>query len=501
MNQAKTFFILSILVVIGLCGLLFYQQNEKKQSVTENASLGQEESLVFYCAAGIKPPVEATAKQYEKECGVPIQLQYGGSGTLLNNLTVSQKGDLYLAGDETYIEIAKEKGLVAETLPAAYITPVIAVRKGNPKSIQSIEDLWQGDVKVAMGNPSAASIGRTVEQLLERSGDWGTLESRITVFKPTVNEVANDVKIGSVDAGIVWDAVANQYPELEIVRVPELDTGRQQITIAVLQSSANPRKALRFARYLTARDKGLLEFEKYGYDPVKGDVWAETPEVVFFSGGVNRVAIQETIEEFEKREGCIVNTSYNGCGILVGQMKTGTIPDAYFACDVSFMTQVADIFLDSIDISATDMVIAVPEGNPKGIQAMKELAASGLKIGVANEEQSALGALTKRLLEEMSLYDAVTKNVVARTPTADLLVNQIRTGSLDAVIVYEANTAHVKDQLDILRIDHPAANAIQPFAVSMDSDHRYLMECLLRAIRSKTSRDRFESVGFRWRNQ
>ncbi len=30
---------------------------------------------------------------------------------------------------------------------------------------------------------------------------------RVTVFKPTVSDVANDVKIGSVDAGIVWEGV------------------------------------------------------------------------------------------------------------------------------------------------------------------------------------------------------------------------------------------------------------------------------------------------------
>ena len=37
------------------------------------------------------------------------------------------------------------------------------------------------------------------------------------MFKPTVNEVANDVKIKTVHAGIVWDATVRQYPELETV--------------------------------------------------------------------------------------------------------------------------------------------------------------------------------------------------------------------------------------------------------------------------------------------
>src|SRR4051812_33243272 len=44
--------------------------------------------LVIYCAAGIKAPVEAVAREYEKLEGVSIQLQYGGSQTLLASIEV-----------------------------------------------------------------------------------------------------------------------------------------------------------------------------------------------------------------------------------------------------------------------------------------------------------------------------------------------------------------------------------------------------------------------------
>ncbi len=218
----------------------------------------------------------------------------------------------------------------------------------------------------------------------------------------------------------------------------------------------------------------------------------------FFSGGVNRIAIQDTIERFEEREGCKVNTIYNGCGILVGQMKTGEIPDAYFACDVSFMTEVGDMFMDITDVSQTDMVILVQKGSPKDIHSLEDLSQLGLRLGVANEQQSALGALTKRLLQEMDLYDSVYKNVRSQTPTADLLVNQILTGSLDAVIVYEANTSQVRDKLELIRIGHPSAQAIQSYAVAKESKHKHLMNRLFKAIRSAESEKQFQPAGFRW---
>src|SRR5206468_10993017 len=84
--------------------------------------------LVVYCAAGLKPPVELIARVYERDFGIPVQLQYGGSGTLLSNLRVAGKGDLFLAADESYLWMARSNRLVQEILPLATMRPVIAVQ-------------------------------------------------------------------------------------------------------------------------------------------------------------------------------------------------------------------------------------------------------------------------------------------------------------------------------------------------------------------------------------
>ncbi|MCB1128520.1 MAG: substrate-binding domain-containing protein, partial [Verrucomicrobiae bacterium] len=103
------------------------------------------------------------------------------------------------------------------------------------------------------------------------------------------------------------------------------------------------------------------------------------------------------------------------------------------------------------------------------------------------------------LLRDEGILDAVMANVRSQTPTADLLVNQLRTGSLDAVVVYEANTSQVRDTLDVLHLDLPGARAIQPYAVGKNSAHPRLMERLLAAIRTPESRERYARAGFRWK--
>jgi ABC-type molybdate transport system substrate-binding protein len=88
------------------------------------------------------------ARQYAAECAQEVRLQYGGSGTLLSNLRVTQRGDLYLAADELFVQQAREQGLVAAVVRLARIRPVIAVQKGNPKQIRSAEDLLRPGVHV-----------------------------------------------------------------------------------------------------------------------------------------------------------------------------------------------------------------------------------------------------------------------------------------------------------------------------------------------------------------
>ena len=92
------------------------------------------EALLVYCAAGLKPAVEAAAKDYEREQRVPVQLQYGGSGTLLNNLKVARRGDVFIPADGGFVDLGRSQGLLAEVLPVARMTALIAV----PRAIRRV---------------------------------------------------------------------------------------------------------------------------------------------------------------------------------------------------------------------------------------------------------------------------------------------------------------------------------------------------------------------------
>lgn len=233
------------------------------------------QELTMYCAASMKPAVEQIARSYKTEYGVKINLQYGGSGTLLSNLSIAKRGDLYLAADESYVEKAIDKGLIKETKALVYLRPVIAVKTGNPMKIKVLGDLKNDQLKIAIANPDAASIGRLTKNILLEKNEWDRFSSFITVMKPTVNDLANDIKIGTVDAAIVWDAVVNQYPELDYITPSGWERYEQKTTVGVLTFTEKPKAALRFLHYLSASDKGLAIFSDLGYRPVDGKPWKE----------------------------------------------------------------------------------------------------------------------------------------------------------------------------------------------------------------------------------
>ena len=460
-------------------------------------------SLTVFCAAGLKKPVETIAQQYREELGIEVNLDYGGTGALLSRIQVAKKGDLFIAADDGSLADARRLKLITEVVPIVVQHPVVAVKKGNAKNIHALADLSRADVKLALANPESASISKVTRTLL--GAQWDAIAAKAAVMKPTVTEIAADAQLGAVDAAILWDATVPQFKELETVELPELTKHRENASAGVLNFCTQPQEALKFARYLAAPDRGGKVFKAQNFELAGGDKWAVKPEMILYSGGVNRLAIEKLIQQFADREGASVTTVFNGCGILCSAMKTmqdssnPKFPDAYYACDVCFVPPVAQHFPEAVMLTETEIVIAVPKGNTKNVKTLADLAQPGLRVGLCNAEQSTLGFMTQAMLRSSNLLDSVRKNVVVEVPTADFLINQMRAGSLDAAIVYRVNVQPQAEHFDAIPLPADKAKAVQPFAVRHDSTNRQLSGRLLAFL--KNHKESFEAAGFVWRGE
>jgi molybdate transport system substrate-binding protein len=485
--------------------------------------------LVMLVAAGLRNPVEQVLADYEAEFGVPIEVQYGGSNMLLNQLKVNKfdQPDLYLAADAFFTDQAVTEGLATEVIALAYQEPVVAFRTDRALSVISWAELVDNDLRWSMADPDQAAIGKNIRDLLtnirpissETQGDlWDQLQSQTTrlgVFKPTVNEVANDIKIGAVDVGIVWSSTvaSPEYKdELSFITLAQLEetSGLKDlgdlVSVAVLNSSPDPTNALRLARFLSAADRGLPVFESYGMRPVEGDVWVLVPEVTFFCGAVNRRAIEPVIDAFQKREGVVVNTVFDGCGILTGRMgaienqkQTAGFPDVYMACDRYYLDNVQQWFQEDVNVSQTEIVLVVPKGSEQ-VKTLDDIIKPGIRVSVGEPDQCTIGALTRRLLQQVHLYDRLKEKqtnpseVVVEKSSSALIVPDVITGHVDVAIAYRNDVQEHGDKVDIIKIDSPLTRAIQPLSIAKNSQHKHLIRRLYRQV--EKAENSFESVGF-----
>ncbi len=500
----------TLLVMIGSVGLLggmfwmLSRGDTRRPTMVTRSETGEptgsdSDELILFCAASNQAVVEAIREDYEAETGRSVQIQYGASQTLLSQMEVTGAGDLFLPADDSYLKMARDKSMIDEELKIARMRAVVAVAKGNPKNIQSFSDLLRDDVRLVQANPEAAAVGKLVRDVLRRDGLWNDLEQATDAFRTTVTDVANDVVVGAADAAIVFDAVLHPYPQLEAVQLDELAEGTSQVSVGVSAGTMRPASALHFARYLSAADRGLPVYTEHGFEVDRGDRWSDVPELTVYAGSMLRPAIEETIVQFESREGVRVSRAYNGCGILVSQMKSGQHPDAYFACDSEFMNQVSDLFPESVPVSQNELVILVEKGNPHKIASLRDLTRDGLRVGIGHEKQCAMGWITQNVFKEGGMQQEIMVNVTVQTPTGDMLVNQLRTGSLDAAVAYLSNAAGSAEFLDAIQIqDIQCSTATQPWAVSKDSEYPSLAGRLFEKICSTESQEVFAAEGFRW---
>jgi molybdate transport system substrate-binding protein len=179
--------------------------------------------------------------------------------------------------------------------------------------------------------------------------------------------------------------------------------------------------------------------------------------------------------------------------------QQGGFPDTYMACDLFYLETVEEMFQDAVNVSDTEVVIAVPAGNPRNIQSLEDLTAEGLRVSLGQPDQCTIGVLTRPLLESEGVFESVMQNVVTQTPSSAMLVPTVVTGSVDATLAFKTDTLAEGDKLDVIPIASAAAKAIQPFSIARSSDHKQLARRFYQA--SASSRDKFESAGFHWRLQ
>jgi len=251
--------ILAVIIVTGLSGC-------KGDKSGDSAS----KELLLYCGAGIRPPVQQLVEAFEAEHGVKIVTDYAGSEMLLSKIKLAKRGDLYMPGDKHYVEQAAQEGMILSQQPLCYFVPTILVQKGNPKNIHGLNDLIKAGVKLGVGDAKACAIGRKTEQIFTKNDiAWADAEKNIAFQSLTVNELGMQIQTRSLDAVIVWDAIARYYSDYGTdVPIPVERNVISTVNIGVLSFTPNRSVAEEFVKFAaSARGKDIFQEHNYRTDP------------------------------------------------------------------------------------------------------------------------------------------------------------------------------------------------------------------------------------------
>lgn len=227
-----------------------------------------EGGILLMSGAANQPPISEIAALYERETGVPVHLVYGGGGTLLSQIELSHKGDVYLPGSPDFIYRAQKKGLIfADSIrPVCYLVPAIIVPRGNPGGITSLEDLGREGVRVGIGNPECVCIGVYAVELLAANGLLERVMKNVVVYGGSCAKTVNLVLLGRVDAIIGWRMLKSWNPDkLECVPISKSALPRiSYVPVSIPTCVSNRKQAEHFIAFVLS-EKGQRVYRRWGY--------------------------------------------------------------------------------------------------------------------------------------------------------------------------------------------------------------------------------------------
>lgn len=228
--------------------------------------------LMWFCGAGLRKPADECIKVFKEKTGITIRPTYTGSGCLLAQITMGQTGDLYMPGEDFYMDQARERGFITEYKTVSYFVPVIMVQKGNPKGIRGLKDLYQPGLRLGLGEVKSCAIGSFTPRVIEASGlSMEELRKNVVFEAATAPELGNAIKLGAIDAAIQWDAVAGWYLEdADIIAFGVTEETISPIVLGTLEFSKHPAEAKQFLDFIASAD-GRAIFGKHGHtiDPAR----------------------------------------------------------------------------------------------------------------------------------------------------------------------------------------------------------------------------------------
>lgn len=247
--------------------------NAKKSTIVVFAAASMTESLT---RAGDQ--FTAANDQYE------LSFNYDSSGTLKTQIQEGADCDVFISAGQkqmNQMDITAASDVNTEGLDLIDHDTrfdilenkvTLAVPEGNPKNIQSFDDLASrlqaGDILMVMGN-SDVPVGQYTQKILAYYNlDEESLASAgVITYATNVKEVTSQVSAGSADCGVIYQTDAYSAGLTVVDSATKDMCGRVVYPAAATKAAPNPEGARAFLDFLKG-DEASADFSEVGFTPL-----------------------------------------------------------------------------------------------------------------------------------------------------------------------------------------------------------------------------------------
>ena len=219
--------------------------------------------------------------------------------------------------------------------------------------------------------------------------------------------------------------------------------------------------------------------------------------------------IQEMYKEVAPNVTLVFN--FDSSGTLKTQIQEGADCDAFISAaqkqmnqldkdaDPEVNTEGLDYVLEGtrINLLENKVVLAVPDGNPKGIESFADLGTDKLSLLALGNEDVPVGQYSEEILTNLGMLDQLEQeNKITYGSNVKEVTTQVSEAAADAGIIY-ATDAYSADLPVVAQADDTMCKqVIYPAAVLNISENQDAAEAFLDYLKTDDCMKVFEEVGF-----
>ncbi len=284
----KKFTALLLSLCVLLCLLAGCQKEAAQTPDNTTASTGApagKVELIVFAAASMTETLTTLGEKYMAEHeNVRIVFNFDSSGTLKTQIEEGAECDIFISAGQkqmNQLDINADASVNSDGLD--YILEgsrfnilenkvALAVPEGNPKGINSYDDLKAGleagTLLLAMGNGDVP-VGQYTQKILTYFGleEEALASAGCITYGSNVKEVTTQVSEAAVDCGIIYQTDAASAGLTVVDTATAEMCGQVIYPAAVLKDSKNADAAQDFLTYLTS-DAADAVFEAVGFTPI-----------------------------------------------------------------------------------------------------------------------------------------------------------------------------------------------------------------------------------------